>query len=105
MLGPHTIHLVGPGTPGKHGQPGTPGPRRRVDGCVVFPRGSTEEQGRTATVITGMTVIAPPGTVVESNDDVEYRGEVYEVIGDVGEWDFFDGSGAGVQINIERRKD
>lgn len=103
-LGPHTLE-VGHVEPGRHGERGEFAPERTVEGCMVYPRGSTEDTGRQATVITGLTALLPPGSVVGPRDQVRFKGEVYDVDGDVGEWDFLDGSAAAVQVNLERAKD
>ena len=71
-----------------------PGPRVPIPvaQCVVTPReelpapGGPQQQGRD-TVIRGWTVYAPPGTVVLTTDQVQIRGDVYEVTGQPGVWD------------------
>lgn len=100
-LGPHTIE-IGHDVPGKHGTPGTFVADQTVTGCLGYPRGSSEDGGRSATVITGYTVLAPAGTEVTPQSRIRFKGLIYDVVGDPGEWDFLDGQTACVQINLER---
>lgn len=77
----------------------------RIYGCVVFPRGiSTEADQRAATVLEGYTVIAPPDSSLEVPTDakVKWRGRLYDLIGEIGIHTFYDGDGAGLQINMRR---
>lgn len=65
-----TVTIVRPGTPGFGGDPGTPQADRPVDGCVVFPGGTTEVTDHADRVIADLTVIFPPGTDVVATDQV-----------------------------------
>ena len=103
-LGPHVIE-IGYSEPGLHGAKGPFVVQTTVEGCMCYPRGSTEEEGRESTTITGLTCLAPAGTVVDERKQIRHKGELYEVDGDVGEWDFMDGGGAAVQINLTRAVD
>lgn len=62
-----------------------------IRGCVVVPRqespqvGGSDQQARD-TVVTGLTVYAPPGTDIATTDRVRIRGRLYEVTGQPGDW-------------------
>jgi hypothetical protein len=105
VIGSETIYLVTPAAAGRHGEPSGEPTRRKVEGCALYPRGSTETDGRTSTVITGMTLLAPPGTEVHPKEHVEWRGDAYDVEGRPGPWVHLAGDDAGVQIALERRED
>lgn len=60
--------------------PLTTEPHHAVEGCIVTPRTSTEE-GKGEVVIEGFNVFAPPGSDVLFSDQVELRGERYDVEG------------------------
>lgn len=104
MIGPHTVYLLLPGELGKHGVRG-PARRERVDGALVYPRSSTEAQGRDTTVITGVVALLPPGTQVGDDVQIEWNGLTYDVEGDAGVWDFLDGDSACVQVALTKTKD
>ncbi len=73
-----------------------------IPGCVVWPRTSTEYTDERDTVITGITVIFPPGTDVEAVDAVIVRGDLYEVTGRPFVWaqNPWTNSKAGVQVEL-----
>ncbi|GGU62889.1 hypothetical protein [Streptomyces lavendofoliae] len=96
-----TVRVLRTGpSPGRdpRGQP-LPGPDQSFDvsGCVVTPResapqvGGEQQQGRD-TVIVGITVYAPPGTVIRTTDRIQvtsghrYQGITFEVTGEPGDW-------------------
>lgn len=70
--------------------PGTNNPipgavvRTDVPGCVVSPRSSSEIGG--PTVLSGITVLMPPGADVEASDRLDVAGVSYQVDGEVGRW-------------------
>lgn len=74
---------------------------------AVAPRQSSEpdELGRRA-VISGLAVYAPLETVVGPHDRVTYRGDVYQVEGEVARWEnnphVSRTSQAGIEFNLER---
>lgn len=73
---------------------------------VVSPRQSVEpdESGRRA-IITGLTVYAPLGTVVNPRDRVLVGGVSHEVVGEPAVWDDNPGTRrvhGGVQFDLER---
>ena len=75
-----------------------------IPGCVVWPRTSVEYTDARDTVITGITVIFPPGTDVEAIDVVIVRGEEYEVTGQPFVWaqNPWTNSKAGVQVELRQ---
>lgn len=76
-----------------------------LSGCAVYPRGSTEDSGRSATVVVGYTLLIPDTTVdIVESDQVIWRGQVYEVEGEPGIWPYFDGTDAGLQVAMKRGK-
>jgi hypothetical protein len=103
--GPEVIEVwvgAGPDQWGDH-QDGTM--LAKIYGCVIFPRGiSTEADQRAATVLEGYTVIAPPDDELDIPTDakIKWRGKTFEMIGEVGIHTFYDGDGAGLQINMKR---
>lgn len=83
-----------------------PGPPSeiRIDNCVVYPRTTEEQtQGRDL-VITGLNVLMPPDAPeVYPTDQVDYRGVVYDVDGDVAAWRSpYSGWRPGVQFALTR---
>lgn len=77
--GPPTEDVYGNDVPG----PSTEIP---VPGCAVAPReaGSTELTDARDTVIEGLVLYAPHGTVVRPTDQVRVGGDLYEVVGQPG---------------------
>ena len=80
-----------------------------VEGCVVRPSdanaaGSNEDVSARDLVISGYTLLAPPGTVIEPTDQVLLTdGFTYEVVGRPGEWRSpFTNHGPGVQVTLRR---
>lgn len=79
--GVETVTRLRPsGAAGRHG---APGPRVRFDisGCHMIPRTSSEDTDRQNTVIVGYTLVAPGGTDLQPSDQIEWRGDTYEVVG------------------------
>ena len=99
-------------SPGRdpYGKP-IPGPvvETPLPGCVVTPRqaaafpGGSEQQARD-TVIKGLTVYAPPESDVLTTDRFRYRGLVYEVTGEPGDWgpSPFSGTAGCTQFLLDR---
>jgi hypothetical protein len=75
-----------------------------IPGCVVWPRVSNEYTDSRDTVITGITVIFPPGTDLQAVDEVIVRELEYEVMGDPFVWaqNPWTNSKAGVQVELQR---
>ena len=74
-----------------------------VAGCPVWPRGSTEDTQGRDTVITGLTVVMPPGVEVLATDRVRVRGVVYAVDGEPGVWvSPLTGTAAGTEVALTR---
>lgn len=96
-----TVVRVRPLGNDKYGDPipGDP-PRLDIEGCLVAPLRSTEpaDRGRYGAV-TGWSVFAPVGADVVHTDQVEIRGVLCDVIGEVAEWE---GDPSGVVINAQR---
>lgn len=55
-----------------------------VDGCVVWPRTTSEDDYGRHHVIEGITVAMPAGTDVRASDAVRVRGTTYQVAGQPG---------------------
>jgi hypothetical protein len=80
-----------------------------VAGCAIWPRmvgnsvfTSESVQGRDQ-VITGLTVLMPPGTVVLPTDLVVVRGIEYDVDGDPGLWSStLTGLQTGTEVALKR---
>lgn len=77
-----------PGGTDPYGDP-IPSTTTRLDikRCLVVPNQSVEptDRGRSG-VVTGWTVYAPTGTDARFTDQVEVRGVLCEVDGEVGDW-------------------
>jgi hypothetical protein len=76
-----------------------------VAGCVVWPRTSVETDNVTQdTVITGVTVLFPPGVTPRATDAVIVQGTTYRVTGDAFDWSSnpWTNSRAGVQVELVR---
>lgn len=74
-----------------------------IEGCAVWPTGSTEQtQGQDQTS-ERLTVWFPYGTDVQSTDQVQVRGLAYEVEGLASSWASpFTATKAGVEVRLER---
>ena len=57
-----------------------------IDGCVVYPRGSTELVQGQDLVTDGLTVLLPSGTAVTATDRAIVDGVTYEVDGQPSVW-------------------
>lgn len=73
-------------------------------GWGFAPRGGDERQDNNApTVIVGLTGYGPPGADVLPTDRMEVRGQVYKVLGEIGEWRSpFTGWEPGVEVALQR---
>lgn len=72
-----------------------------VPGCVVWPRTSAETVQGQDLVITGITVFAPAGTVVQPTDKVTVGGETFDVVGDPGVFSSpLTGTTSGVELQL-----
>jgi hypothetical protein len=73
-------------------------------GWGFAPRGGDEQQDPgVPAVIVGLTGYGPPSADVLPTDRMEIRGEVYEVVGEVGEWRSpFTGWEPGVEVALRR---
>ncbi len=102
-----TVTVERPGGTDRHGNP-LPGTFHTVSGCTVTPRSSEERTDGQATVITGRSLFAPPGTDLEAQDVVVLSAapreddERWQVDGEPAAWDWFDGNGAGVVAVLTR---
>lgn len=81
-----------------------PLPGEELRNCGVAPRATDEPEEIARTpVYQGLTVFAPVGTVVGPHDRLIVRGEVFEVVGEPGDWRSpFSGWRPGVVINVDR---
>jgi len=86
------------------GNPGTAGTPRKFDGCAVYPRGaSSEDSGRSATVLDGYTILIPGNVAVASSDEVEWArqpGIWRKVVGKPGLLVSLQGEELGTQVNV-----
>lgn len=79
-----------------------------ISGCVVQPRdgngtGGNERTFTQSTVISGLSVWAPPGTDLLASDAVTYHGHSYEVEGEPGVYrSFVTGTDLGVYVALQR---
>lgn len=80
-----------------------------IPGCAVWPRdgnaaGGNENTDFRNTVISGLMILAPPGSDIEPTDRFRVRGLVYEVDGEPGVWgpSPLTGTEAGVQVALKR---
>lgn len=74
------------GTPGRHG---VEAPRSDLPlaGVAIIPRTSTESDDPSSnTVVVGLTMIAPGGTVLLPTDEVVWQDKVYEIEGEPGDY-------------------
>lgn len=72
-----------------------------VPGCAVWPRTSAETVQGQDLVTTGITVFAPPGTVVEPTDTVTVDGITYDQVGDAAIYDSpLTGTLSGVELQL-----
>lgn len=102
VLGAVTLVLVTPPRIGPLGDP-IPGSRveREVKGCVVYPRTSTEADGRAGTTIVGLTALLPvPMEDVSAKMKIAYRGREYSIDGEAAQWTYLDGIDAACQVNL-----
>lgn len=85
-MGNIDITVVRPGSRDKWGD-STGESRHVIRNCVFYPRTSSESTDNRDTVITGITVLVPAGSDIESTDKVEFPdGTRYEVDGMPGSW-------------------
>lgn len=91
-----TVTVLRPGGTTPFGDP-LPGSSHSVDGCLFAPRSSNESSDFANTVITGAQLFGPAGADIKATDQIQVRGVVYDVEGDVGDW-----GKAGVQVALER---
>jgi hypothetical protein len=74
-----------------------------LPGAFVYPRTSSELVQGQDTVIVGLTLSAPPGTVIHSTDRVRVGTDVYEIDGAAADWTSpFTGWDAGVQAALTK---
>lgn len=77
--------------------------RLNIEGAVVAPRESSEDNQYRTAVIVGLTVYLPTGTELLPTDRLEVRGTSYEVVGEPGDFrNPYDSSIDGLQVALER---
>lgn len=101
-----TVTIVTPATDADpySGEAGAAGSSVDVPGCGVEPRPSGEptQDARNA-VTSGFTLYMPAGTEVTASQQVQVRGETYNVVGDPAVWRSpFTGWEPGVVVQCER---
>ena len=106
-----TLHRAGEPTQDDYGNDVATLTSVPVPGCVVWPSdansgGSNEQNQARDTVITGLTVLAPAGTVVAATDQMSVPGygEPFDVVGLPASWgpSPLTGTHAGVQVSLRR---
>lgn len=81
----------------------TPGTGATVPGCAMWETPGVETPGAQDTVVYDATLLAPPGTVVNTTDRVTVDGFTYEVTGQPIAWQsMFTGHQPGVEIHLRR---
>lgn len=91
----------------RNGDPTGAGVTSTLSGCLVAPRGSTEDTSLQDTTYTGLVVYAPAGTVIDATSTVSIPGYsgAWQVDGDPGRWDLTGASWRpGVEIALRRVK-
>lgn len=101
-----TVTILRPGAPARdaHGNQ-IPGPDvpTQVDGCAVWPRGSTENTNSRDQVFVGLAVLMPYGTDVRATDRVKVGDLIYEIDGEPGvHASPLTGSRMGVEVALAR---
>lgn len=106
-----TLHRAGTPTEDEYGNDVATETAVPVPGCAVWPSdpnaaGANEQLQARDTVITGLTVLAPAGTVVAATDrmSVPGYGEPFDVVGLPASWgpSPLTGTHAGVQVSLRR---
>jgi hypothetical protein len=75
------VHPVTKAT-GRFGEKAAAGEDRTIKGCVIWPRGSSETADASNTVVVGLSVLCPPGSIVLATDEITARGERWTVEGE-----------------------
>lgn len=74
-----------------------------IEGCVIWPTGSSEQTFQQDTVTSDYQVLMPPGTDVLPTDQIRWDGVVYDVDGEPGRYrNPFTGTDPGVLVTIRR---
>jgi len=82
----HTVTVVRPGVVDYLGDP-SPGTEFQLDGCVLAPRGSSEVNDFSQTVLEDVTLFCPAGADVRASDLVRWNGRTYSVQGTPSVWE------------------
>lgn len=87
MAAKEKIRLRAPRPEDKFGDPtGTVPDWRDVNGATVVPRSSSEYEQRGTIIISGFMIRVPRSTAVQNGDEVEVRGKVYQIEGEIGDF-------------------
>ena len=71
----------------KFGDPTGPVPAwRTVERCTVVPRESQDYEQRGEIIISGFMVVVASSVEVDAQDEVEVRGKVYQIDGEIGDY-------------------
>lgn len=108
------VAIIPSGGTDRWGDPVEPGDPIVVRRVTTYPRRSDETNQNS--VITGINAIFPPHAevpeaidsvrvgieIAEDGTMVRGSGKKYEVVGDPGVWEYLDGTGAGIEVALER---
>lgn len=93
---------------GKHGDPAGAPSEVDIPGCVVWPQdgnasSSNEKTDGQDTVIIGYAALVPPGTDVLATDQLRWRGQPFDVVGEPAIFTTpFTSTDPGIQISMRR---
>lgn len=81
--------------------PGTSDPFD-IEGCALWPRGTSEDNFRSATTTEDLVLLAPVyETDLSAQMTITWRGRTYHAEGQPAPWIHLDGVYAGTQLNLE----
>ena len=101
-LGGHTVTIVRSAGKDPLGDPLPGDTETTVSGCFVQPRSSGELTDMRDTVITGLVVFLPTGTVITATDRIRWDGVLYAVDGEPAAWDEISGKQHHLEVALRR---
>lgn len=102
-IGPETVTVTPEAQEDDNGDPieGTAVPFD-IDGCALWPKGTSEDGFRAATTTEDLVMLAPVfETDLAANMTVTRRGVTYRIEGKPAAWIHLDGEYAGTQANLK----